>query len=189
MVDRIDKYFNATEKRDAMIKKKEDRKQASMHQEGYEELVFDDPKAPENLQEEAEEDKYEVEDEMGVYRKRHYKETDAKQQQRQDKEEREMMRQFYERFFMTWVKDTSVPDKVERVKPNEEGGNFTAEEIELIACALKNQLKEARHGLKNLEILMKKPKFEELLQYVEHYQTGMRTDLEDICRKQLKLLN
>lgn len=94
-----------------------------------------------------------------------------------------MHRQFYEKFFMTWVRDNDVPDKVEKVKPNELGGNFTPEEIELIACALKNQLKEARHGLKNLDILMKKPKFEELQEYVESYKTGMVKDFDRICQR------
>ena len=187
MVDRIESYF--MEKKPTKKANYEDRREKSIQQEGYEPLEHDDPKHLEQGQEEAEEDNYDLKDEMGVGRKKHFKETDAKLQKMQDDNERNMMRQFYEKFFMTWVKDTDVPDKVERVKPNELGGNFSPEEIELIACALKNQLKEARHGLKNLDILMKKPKFEELQEYVDQYQLGMRIDLESICKRQIRLLN
>lgn len=77
-----------------------------------------------------------------------------------------MQTELFKKFAMTWVND---PEDKEKKKLNEKGGNFNAEEIELIACAFKNQLKEARFGLKNLEILLKKPKFEELKETMEQY--------------------
>lgn len=138
---------------------------------------------------EKDEEDVEVRDQMGYTRKKEIKELSAKKKRSQDANDVMTRKTFYEKFFMTWKKDEDQIGKDPKLKLHEDGGNFNEEEIELIACALKNELKEARNGLRHLDILMKKPKFEELQGYVEMYQTGMRRDFDTICKRQLHLLD
>lgn len=66
--------------------------------------------------------------------------------------------------------------------------DFTKEEMNLIACAMKNEIGQVRDSLKNLDIMMKKPKFEQNKEMLEQYQIGLRKDLYWIGKRQLDLL-
>ena len=57
---------------------------------------------------------------------------------------------------------------------------FTHEEVELIACAYKSQLKEIRHAIKNIDLLETKSKFDNKRLSMEKYKNGL---IFDLCTK------
>ena len=54
---------------------------------------------------------------------------------------------------------------------------FTAEEMEMIACAFKNQLGDVRKGLKDIQILQNKSKFDSKKTIIDQYKSGLKQDL------------
>ena len=57
---------------------------------------------------------------------------------------------------------------------------FSAEEIELISCAYKSQLKEIRHAIKTIELLETKSKFDKKRTSMQRYKNGL---IYDLCNK------
>lgn len=57
---------------------------------------------------------------------------------------------------------------------------FSKEEIDLIACAYKSQLKEIRHAIKTIDLLETKSKFESKKMCMEKYKNGL---IFDLCSK------
>ena len=60
---------------------------------------------------------------------------------------------------------------------------FTKEEHELISCGFKNQLKDVREALTNLDILMSKEKFNSKQSILDQYKIGLRFDLNEKGKK------
>jgi len=54
---------------------------------------------------------------------------------------------------------------------------FEEEELELIACAFKSQLQEDRKSIKDIDILMKKGKFETKKNVLDLYKNGLRQNM------------
>ena len=54
---------------------------------------------------------------------------------------------------------------------------FEKEELELIASGFKSQLGEVRSAIKNVDILLKKKKFETKKGYLDQYRSGLLKDL------------
>lgn len=65
---------------------------------------------------------------------------------------------------------------------------FNAEELELIACAFKSQLQEDRKAIKDIDILMKKGKFETKKGILELYKNGLRKNMIDHAMRQIKII-
>lgn len=57
---------------------------------------------------------------------------------------------------------------------------YSREEIELIACAYKSQLKEIRSAIKNIDLLETKSKFDNKKLSMEKYKNGL---IFDLCLK------
>ena len=57
---------------------------------------------------------------------------------------------------------------------------FSQEEIDLIACAYKSQLKEIRHAIKTIDLLQTKSKFETKKQSMDKYRNGL---IYELCCK------
>ena len=57
---------------------------------------------------------------------------------------------------------------------------FSQEEIDLIACAFKSQLKEIRHAIKTIDLLETKSKFDTKKPCMEKYRNGL---IYDLCSK------
>ena len=54
---------------------------------------------------------------------------------------------------------------------------YSAEDVELIACAFKSQLKEIRQAIKSIDLLETKAKFESKKTTMEKYKNGLIYDL------------
>ena len=65
---------------------------------------------------------------------------------------------------------------------------FEAEEMELIACAFKSQLQQDRKAIKDIDILMKKGKFETKKGILELYKSGLRKNMIDHAMKQISII-
>jgi hypothetical protein len=57
---------------------------------------------------------------------------------------------------------------------------FSKEEIDLIACAYKSQLKEIRHAIKTIDLLETKSKFDTKKPCMDKYRNGL---IYDLCCK------
>jgi len=54
---------------------------------------------------------------------------------------------------------------------------YSVEERELIACAFKNQLKELRMALKDIQIIESKPKYDSKKDLMDRYKVGLVREL------------
>jgi hypothetical protein len=66
---------------------------------------------------------------------------------------------------------------------------FSQEELEFIACGFKSQLQEDRKAIKDIEILMKKGKFETKKGILEIYKNGLRQNMIDHAIRQLDIID
>lgn len=66
---------------------------------------------------------------------------------------------------------------------------FTQEEMDLIACGFKSQLQVIRKAIKNLDILLKKSKFENRKQILESYKQGLVQNLLDASARLIDILD
>lgn len=58
------------------------------------------------------------------------------------------------------------------------------EEKKLVACAFKSRLNEIKEGIKKVDLLIKKSKFEHMRQYLDNYKKGL---LQDLLEEALKM--
>ena len=54
---------------------------------------------------------------------------------------------------------------------------FEKEELELISSGFKSQLGEVRTAIKNVDVLLKKKKFDTKKAYLDEYRSGLLKDL------------
>lgn len=73
-------------------------------------------------------------------------------------------------------------------KHNTELAVFDPEELELIACAFKSELKEVRKAIKSIDILQTKQKFDNKGTSMEQYKKGLIYDMIKKGEKQLDIL-
>lgn len=66
------------------------------------------------------------------------------------------------------------------------GKIFTNDEFELISCAFKSQLKEHRHTLQSIDLLLTKSKFELRKPQMEKYKMGI---IYEMCLKGKQQIN
>ena len=66
---------------------------------------------------------------------------------------------------------------------------FEKEELDLIATGFKSQLSEVRTAIKNVDILLKKSKFESKKNYLDQYRVGLRADLISKGEKQIEIID
>jgi len=66
---------------------------------------------------------------------------------------------------------------------------FSKEEVDLIACAYKSQLKEIRHAIKTIDLLETKSKFDNKKLCMEKYRNGLIYDLCTKGKKQIENLD
>ena len=66
---------------------------------------------------------------------------------------------------------------------------FQKEELELIASGFKSQLGEVRTAIKNVDILLKKKKFETKKNYLDQYRAGLLEDLINKGTRQIGIID
>ena len=66
---------------------------------------------------------------------------------------------------------------------------FDKEELELIASGFKSQLGDVRTAIKNVDILLKKKKFETKKGYLDQYRSGLLADLIIKGERQITIID